>query len=83
MRKETADILALLDAYTLPNAEDAATKMADDFRKRRIEKRYHPRGGGSPIGRGLEQCGPLRAERHDFAEKSPGLGFGHWLSHRP
>lgn len=38
MRKETADILSFLDQYTLPTPEDAAKKIADDFRSRRIEK---------------------------------------------
>lgn len=38
IRKETADILALLDRYTLPSAEDAAMKIAEDFRLRRVEK---------------------------------------------
>lgn len=38
MRKETADILAVLDAQTRPFKEDIAKKIADDFRKRRIEK---------------------------------------------
>lgn len=38
MRKETADILSLLDSYTLPSADEAAKKIADDFRSRRVEK---------------------------------------------
>lgn len=38
MRPETANILALLDEYVLPNAEDAAMKIAGDFRERRVEK---------------------------------------------
>ena len=32
------DILSLLDNYTLDNADDIAKALADDFRKRRIEK---------------------------------------------
>ena len=32
------DILSLLDNYTLDNADDIARALADDFRKRRIEK---------------------------------------------
>lgn len=32
------DILSLLDNYTLDNADDIARVLADDFRKRRIEK---------------------------------------------
>jgi len=36
--KETNNILSILDNYTLDNADDIAKWMADDFRKRRIEK---------------------------------------------
>ena len=32
------NILSLLDNYTFDNAEDIARMLADDFRKRRIEK---------------------------------------------
>lgn len=32
------DILSILDSYTLDNADDIARGLADDFRKRRIEK---------------------------------------------
>ena len=32
------DILSLLDNYTLDNVDDIAKALADDFRKRRIEK---------------------------------------------
>ena len=32
------DILSLLDNYTLDNVDDIARVLADDFRKRRIEK---------------------------------------------
>ena len=35
---ETNNILSVLDNYTLDNADDIAKGMADDFRKRRIEK---------------------------------------------
>ena len=35
---ETNNILSILDNYTLDNADDIARWMADDFRKRRIEK---------------------------------------------
>ena len=35
---ETNNILSLLEGYTLDNADDIAQGMADDFRKRRIEK---------------------------------------------
>ena len=35
---ETNNILSVLDSYTLDNADDIAKEMADDFRKRRIEK---------------------------------------------
>ena len=38
MRPETANILALIDTYTLPSADDTSMKMAEDFRNRRIEK---------------------------------------------
>ncbi|MCM1068091.1 MAG: helix-turn-helix domain-containing protein [Muribaculaceae bacterium] len=38
MRKETADILSLLENYALPSADDIATHIASDFRARRIEK---------------------------------------------
>lgn len=38
MRKETADILALLDSFKLFRADDTARKIANDFRQRRIEK---------------------------------------------
>ena len=36
--KETDNILSLLDNYTLDNGEDIAREVADNFRKRRIEK---------------------------------------------
>lgn len=32
------NILSVLDGYTLDNADDIAKKLADDFRRRRIEK---------------------------------------------
>ena len=32
------NILSLLDNFTLDNADDIAKSLADDFRKRRIEK---------------------------------------------
>ena len=35
---ETNNILSVIDNYTLDNADDIAKGMADDFRKRRIEK---------------------------------------------
>jgi len=35
---ETNNILSVLDGYTLGNADDIAKCIADDFRKRRIEK---------------------------------------------
>lgn len=38
IRQETADILALLNEYTLPNVEDIAKGIAADFKNRRIEK---------------------------------------------
>lgn len=38
IRKETADILALLDEYTLSGVEDVAKTIANDFRCRRIER---------------------------------------------
>jgi len=38
IRQETADILALLDEYTLSTTEDVAKGIAEDFKKRRIEK---------------------------------------------
>jgi len=38
MRKETADILSLLDGYSLPTPDDAAREIAEDFRNRRVEK---------------------------------------------
>jgi len=38
MRKETADILSLLDSYALPSTDDTAKKIAEDFRLRRVEK---------------------------------------------
>ena len=36
--EETNNILSILDSYTLDNPDDIAKKIADDFRKRRIEK---------------------------------------------
>ena len=36
--KETNNILSVLDNYTLDNPDDIAKGIADDFRKRRIEK---------------------------------------------
>lgn len=38
METETNNMLALFESYMLPSAEEAAMKIADDFRKRRIEK---------------------------------------------
>ncbi len=38
MRKETANILSLLDGYSLPSAEDIGGHIAADFRARRVEK---------------------------------------------
>lgn len=35
---ETNNILSVLDGYTLSHADDIAKEIADDFRKRRIEK---------------------------------------------
>lgn len=36
--QDTNNILSLLDNYTFDNADDIARMLADDFRKRRIEK---------------------------------------------
>ena len=36
--EETNNILSLLEAYTLDNADDIAQGIANDFRKRRVEK---------------------------------------------
>lgn len=38
VRKETAEILTLLDSFTLWTPEDEAMKIANDFRSRRVEK---------------------------------------------
>lgn len=38
MREDTANILSMLDNFTLTNEDDIAKEIADDFRKRRIEK---------------------------------------------
>lgn len=35
---ENNNMLALLESFTLTNADDIAMQMADDFKKRRIEK---------------------------------------------
>ncbi len=32
------NMLSVLDGFTLPDADDVARKMADDFRKRRVER---------------------------------------------
>ena len=32
------NMLSVLDSFALPDAEDVARKMADDFRKRRVER---------------------------------------------
>ncbi len=40
MRKETADILSLLDGFALSTPEDDAMKIANDFRQRRVEKGF-------------------------------------------
>ena len=37
---ETNNILSLLEAYTLDNVDDIAQGIANDFRKRRIEKNF-------------------------------------------
>lgn len=34
----TVNMLSVLDSYMMPDAEDIAHKLADDFRKRRIER---------------------------------------------
>jgi transcriptional regulator with XRE-family HTH domain len=34
----TANILSVLDSFTMESAEDVSKKLADDFRQRRIEK---------------------------------------------
>ena len=36
--EETNNILSILDNYTLSNPDDIAREIAEDFRKRRIEK---------------------------------------------
>ena len=36
--RDMNNILSLLDNYTFDNADDIARMLADDFRKRRIEK---------------------------------------------
>ena len=40
MRKETANILAMLDSFVMNNDDDVAMTIANDFRKRRIEKNH-------------------------------------------
>lgn len=35
---DTDNMLSVLDSYLLPDADDVAKKLANDFRKRRIEK---------------------------------------------
>ena len=35
---ETNNILSVLEGYSLNNPDDVAREIADDFRKRRIEK---------------------------------------------
>jgi len=36
--EETNDILSVLENYTLTDSEDVAKEIADNFRKRRVEK---------------------------------------------
>lgn len=54
MRRETANILSILDEYTIPSTQDTAIKIAEDFRKRRIEKgftrEYVAKASGVPLG---------------------------------
>lgn len=38
MRQETANILSFLDGYAQSSPADTAMAMADDFRRRRVEK---------------------------------------------
>lgn len=38
MREDTANILSILDNFIFESEEDIAKNVADDFRKRRIEK---------------------------------------------
>jgi len=38
MENENNNILSVLDGYTLDTSDDIAKQLADDFRKRRIEK---------------------------------------------
>lgn len=40
MRKDTANILSVLDGYSLPSAEEIGKQIAADFRSRRVEKGY-------------------------------------------
>lgn len=35
---DTNNMLSLLEGFMLPDADDVARKMADDFRKRRVER---------------------------------------------
>ena len=35
---DSDNMLSVLDGFTLPDADDVARKMADDFRKRRVER---------------------------------------------
>ena len=35
---DSNNILSVLDSYCLPDADDVARKLADDFRKRRVER---------------------------------------------
>ena len=51
---DTNNILSLLDSYTFDNVEDIAQGIADDFRKRRIEKNLTRKAisemSGVPLG---------------------------------
>jgi transcriptional regulator with XRE-family HTH domain len=71
MRKETANILSLLDSYSLPTPEDIALKIAGDFRRRRIEK-------GITRGAMAEKSGVAIANIARFEQKGL-ISFGHLI----
>ena len=66
------NILSLLDNFTLDNADDIAKSLANDFRKRRIEKNLTRE-------QVAEKSGEIRAERTHFAEEHHWHCYGYGI----
>lgn len=79
MESNTNDILAFLDSFTLTTPEDVAQTIADDFRKRRIEKGFTREAIAEKSGVALgnvarfEQKGLISL--HNLIKLAIGLGY--------